>query len=130
MKDELKKLGLRIRPRVVESRVQKPAQPGQIAFDDRGNAIYEWQDESLKQEGEAGARARNQALAHPGLAIVDDEAPVNAPIRSNPKGLRVGYNPYESGVLAKKGPPKKRDLRELSKWMEAKKNAKRYGQEE
>jgi hypothetical protein len=133
LKDELKKLGLRIRPRVVEPRVDKPAQPGQpgqIAFDDRGNAIYEWQDESLKQEGEAGERARNQALAHPGLAIVDDEAPVNAPIRSNPKGLRVGYNPYESGVLAKKGPPKKRDLRELSKWMEAKRKAKPDGHEE
>ena len=101
-----------------------------IAFDDRGNAIYEWQDESLKQEGEAGEHARNQALAHPGLAIVDDEAPVNAPIRSNPKGLRVGYNPYESGVLAKKGPPKKRDLRELSKWMEAKRKAKPDGHEE
>ena len=33
---------------------------------------------------------------------MDDEAPKNAPIRQNPKGLRVGYNPYESGMLAKK----------------------------
>ncbi len=134
MKDELKKLGLRIRPRVVEPRVQKPEQPGQIAFDDLGNAVYEWKDQSLTQEGEAGTRARNKALAHPGLAIVEDEAPSNAPIRSNPKGLRVGYNPYESGLLAKKGqqapPRKKRDLRELSKWMEAKKNAKPDGHEE
>jgi hypothetical protein len=130
LKDELKKLGLRIRPRVVEPRVEKPGQPGQIAFDDRGNAIYQWQDESLTQEGEAGERARKQALAHPGLAIVDDDAPVNAPIRSNPKGLRVGYNPYESGVLAKKGPRKMRDLRELSKWMEAKRKAKPDGHEE
>ena len=59
---------------------------------------------------------------------------MNAPIRSNPKGLRNGYNPYESGVLAKKGqsksPGKKRDLRELSKWMEAKRNAKPDGTEE
>jgi len=133
LKDELKKLGLRLRPRVVTPREQKPGQPGQpgqIAFDDRGNAIYEWQDQSLTEDGEAGERARNKALAHPGLAIVDDEVPANAPIRSNPKGLRVGYNPYESGVLARKGPPRKRDLRELSKWMEAKKNAKRDGQEE
>ena len=130
MKDELKKLGLRIRPRVVEPRLQKPGQPGQIAFDDRGNAIYEWQDSSLTAEGEAGDRARNHALAHPGLAIVDDDTPSNAPMRSNPKGLRNGYNPYESGVLARKGPAKKRDLRELSKWMEAKKNAKRDGHEE
>jgi len=130
LKDELKKLGLRIRPRVVEPRVQKPGQPGQIAFDDRGNAIYEWQDGSLKEEGEAGDRARNRALAHPGLSIVEDESPANAPIRSNPKGLRVGYNPYESGVLARKGPKKKRDLRELSKWMEAKRNAKPDDEEE
>lgn len=129
MKDELKKLGLRIRPRVVEPRAQKPNQPGQIGFDDRGNAIYEW-DGSLTQEGEAGDRARNRALAHPGLAIVDDDSPANAPIRSNPKGLRNGYNPYESGLLAKKGPKKKRDLRELSKWMEAKRNAKPDGKEE
>ena len=133
MKDELKKLGLRIRPRVVESRAPKTKQPGQIGFDDRGNAVYEWQDGTLKEDGEAGDRARNRALAHPGLTIVEDEGPANAPIRSNPKGLRVGYNPYESGLLARKGqaqPRKKRDLRELSKWMEAKRNAKTDGQEE
>lgn len=130
MKDELKKLGLRLRPRVVTPRVEKPDQPGQIAFDDRGNAIYEWQEGALSEDGEVGERARKKALAHPGLAIVEDEGPANAPIRSNPKGLRNGYNPYESGLLARKGPPKKRDLRELSKWMEAKKNAKRDGHEE
>jgi hypothetical protein len=136
VKDELKKLGLRIRPRVVERAAQKPGQPGQIAFDDRGNAVYEWQDGSLKEDGEAGERARTKALAHPGLAIVDDDTPANAPIQSNPKGLRVGYNPYESGLLARKGqskgpaPRKKRDLRELSKWMEAKRKAKPDGQEE
>jgi hypothetical protein len=129
LKDELKKLGLRIRPRVVEPQVRKPVQPGHIGFDDRGNAIYEW-DGALKEEGEAGDRARNKALANPGLAIVDEEAPANAPIRSNPKGLRVGYNPYESGLLARKGQKKKRDLRELSKWMEAKRNAKPDGTEE
>jgi hypothetical protein len=110
VKDELKKLGLRIRPRVVESQARKPSQPGQIAFD--------------------GERARNKALAHPGLAIVEEETPANAPIRSNPKGLRNGYNPYESGVLAKKGPRRKVDLHQLSKWMEAKKNAKPDGSEE
>jgi hypothetical protein len=130
VKDELKKLGLRIRRRVVEPRAQKPSQPGQIAFDDRGNAVYEWKGDYLTEDGTAGERARDKALAHPGLAIVEDESPANAPIRSNPKGLRNGYNPYESGVLAKKGPRKKVDLRELSKWMEAKKVAKPDGHEE
>ena len=130
LNDELKKLGLRIRPRVVEPRPRAPDAPGQIAFDDRGNAVYEWQDGSLTADGEAGERARHNALANPGLALLDDEAPANAPIRSNPKGLRVGYNPYESGLLARKGVRKKRDLRELSKWMEAKRNAKPDGHEE
>lgn len=134
MNDELKKLGLRIRPRVVEPREEKPGpttgQPGQISFDERGNAVYAWKDDYLSEDGAAGERARNKALAHPGLAIVEDETPANAPIRSNPKGLRVGYNPYESGVLARKGTGKKRDLRQLSKWMEAKKNSKPDGQEE
>jgi hypothetical protein len=130
LKDELKKLGLRIRPRVVEPRAQTQAnQPGQIGFDDRGNAVFEW-DGSLTEEGEAGDRARDKALANPGLAIVEDEGPANAPIRSNPKGLRTGYNPYESGLLARQGQKKKRDLRELSKWMEAKRNAKPDGHEE
>ena len=130
MKDELKKLGLRLRPRVVTPRQEQPGKPGQIAFDDRGNAVYEWQGDGLTEDGEAGERARDRALAHPGLAIVDDEAPANAPIRSNPKGLRHGYNPYESGLLARKGASKKKDLRELSKWMAAKKNAKPNGHEE
>jgi hypothetical protein len=130
LKDELRKLGLRIRPRVVEPRAPKPDQPGQIAFDERGNAVYEWRDEQLTADGEVGERARNKALAHPGLAIVDDDTPANAPIRSNPKGARLGYNPYESGLLGRKGPRKKVDLRELSKWMESKKNAKPDGREE
>ena len=130
VKDELKKLGLRIRRRVVESQARKPVQPGQIAFDDRGNAIYEWKEDYLTEDGAAGERARNKALAHPGLAIVEEETPASAPIRSNPKGLRNGYNPYESGLLAKKGQRRKVDLRQLSKWMEAKKNAKPDGSEE
>jgi len=130
VKDELKKLGLRIRPRVVGSRAQKPEKPGQIAFDDRGNAVYEWKEDYLAEDGAAGERARDKALAHPGLAIVEDEGPANSPIRNNIKGLRTGYNPYESGLLAKKGPRRKVDLRELSKWMEAKKNAKPDGREE
>jgi hypothetical protein len=129
LKDELKKLGLRIRPRIVEPRAEQPAQPGHIGFDERGNAVFEW-DGSLTEEGEDGDRARNKALANPGLAIVEDEGPSNAPIRSNPKGLRIGYNPYESGLLARKGQKKKPDLRKLSQWLEAKRNAKPEGQEE
>lgn len=115
MKDELKKLGLRVRARTVE---RQPAQkPGHIAFDDRGNAVYEWSNEHLAEDGEDGERRRLRALDHPGLSLTEDDAAVNAPIRPNPKGLRLGYNPYESGVLARNERTKKRDLHELSKWI-------------
>lgn len=117
LNDELKKLGLRIRPRTVESRQEKP---GQIAFDDRGNAIYEWSDDRLSKDGEDAERARREALEHPGLSVVDEEPGANAPIQNNAKGLHLGYNPYESGLLANRQRKKKRDLRELSKWLEGK----------
>lgn len=125
--DDLKKLGLRIRPRSID----KPAarKPGHIAFDDRGNAIYEWNDERLEEDGESGERARRRALSHPGLALVEDDPSPTAPIQNNPKGLRLGYNPYESGLLAKKEWKPKRDLRELSKWIEMKKKAQQKPEE-
>jgi hypothetical protein len=114
LNDELKKLGLRVRHRVVEPQARKP---GHIAFDDRGNAVYEWDSARLAQDGEDGERLRQRALDHPGLSLAAEETPANAPIRSNPKGLRVGYNPYESGLLASKERKKKRNLHELSKWI-------------
>ena len=117
MSDDLKKMGYRLRPRTVE-----PQQPGRIAFDDRGNAIYAWNEDQLSLDGEEGERARRKALEHPGLAMVEDEPVANAPIQNNDKGLKLGYNPYESGLLSQKEVPKKKtDLRELSKWLEMKK---------
>lgn len=115
MSDDLKKLGFRLRPRTVE-----PQQPGRIEFDDRGNAIYAWNEDQLSLEGEEGERARRNALDHPDLAMVEDEPATGAPIQHNADGLRLGYNPYESGLLPQKEVPKKRDLRELSKWLEMK----------
>jgi hypothetical protein len=116
--DDLKKMGYRLRPRVVE-----PNQPGRIAFDDRGNAVYEWNEDHLSEDSEAAERARRKALDHPGLSMVEEEQRNNAPIQNNAKGLRLGYNPYESGLLPRKPVAKKRDLRELSKWLEMKKRA-------
>jgi hypothetical protein len=115
--DELRKLGLRIRPRTVTR--SRPEKPGQIAFDDRGNAIYEWKNDLLIEDSEDGEKARRRALNHPGLSMMDDEPQPNAPIRNNHQGTRLGYNPYESGLLRKQS-KKKTDLRELSKWMELK----------
>src|SRR5687767_4793217 len=107
-------MGYRLRPRTVE-----PEQPGRIAFDDRGNAIYAWNEDQLRLDGEEGERARRKALELPGLAMVEDEPVANAPIQHNTTGLTLGYNTYESGLLAQKEVPKKKTgLRELSKWLE------------
>jgi hypothetical protein len=114
--DDLKKMGYRLRPRTVE-----PRQPGRIKFDDRGNAIYAWNEDQLSLEGEEGERARRKALDYPGLAMVEDEPVADAPIKHNALGLTLGYNPYESGLLPQKETKKKTDLRELSKWLEMKK---------
>lgn len=118
LKEEMKKLGLRVRPRTVAA--AKGDKPGRIAFDDLGNAQFEWANEQLSEDSAAGERLRERAMAHPGLAIADDEPPANAPMRANPKGLRLGYNPYESGVLAKKEYKPKRNLHELSRWIDMK----------
>ena len=120
LKDQLRKLGLRVRPRTTE-KTQQQDKAGKVGFDDRGNAVFEWSTDTLAQDGESADRARSKALSYHGLSLVDDEPPKNAPIQQNPKGLRVGYNPYESGMLAKKDNKKKKtDLRELSKWVEQK----------
>jgi len=124
----LKKLGLRVRPRTTSGeRRDTPRdkvdasreKASKISFDERGNARLEWTSQHLNEDSDTGERLRDAALFHPGLSMTDDHPPANAPIRSNPKGLRQGYNPYESGLLSKKERKPKRNLRELSDWIEA-----------
>jgi hypothetical protein len=118
LEDDLKKLGLRVRTRTVE---RAPAEkPGKIAHDVHGNPVLQWNDPRLNDDSPTGERLRGKALSHAGLAIVEDDVPANAPIRPNPKGLRIGYNPYESGMLAKKDRKPKVDLEQLSKVLEIK----------
>lgn len=95
-------------------------QPGEIRFDHRGNAVYEWKDPRLQQDDQRAEKLRSKALAHAGLALVDNEPAADVPVIQNDKGLRVGYNPYESGLLAGKPVPKRRSMHELSKWIELK----------
>jgi hypothetical protein len=117
VEDKLAKLGYRLRPRTIESRER----PGAISFDDRGNAVYQWKGRHLTADSEEAEALRAKALSYEGLAIVDDDPPAEGMIRTNSKGLRMGYNPYESGMLQKKPQPtRKRDLRALSKWIEMK----------
>ncbi len=95
--------------------------PGQVRFDDRGNAIYAWRYRQLEMDGKQGEKLRERALLNPTLSLVDDRGASGTASIANPKGLRLGYNPYQSGQLAGQKPvAKKCDIRELSKWIEMK----------
>jgi hypothetical protein len=91
---------------------QPEGEPGHLGIDDRGNVTWEWaDDEDLLADDTCGADRRIHALADPNLRLKDDE-----PSRS--KGVKFGYNPYDSGALVKERWRRKRSLRELSKWVE------------
>jgi len=98
------------------------AEPGHLGVDDRGNVTWEWSDdEDLLADDSLGAAERVRALVDPKLQIREDEDDPLSPAQSNPKGLKSGYNPYNSGALGKQSWKKKKDLRELSKWIELRK---------
>ena len=108
----------------------EPREPGRLAEDDRGNVTWQWANEDVLQADDtAGAIERLRVLVDPKLDVVDDDATRN-PVRDNPKGLKVGYNPYDSGSLGKTARIKKLDLRELSKWIDAKRKAEESGDPE
>src|ERR1700723_657654 len=93
---------------------------GRVKFDDRGNAVWEWQLET----GSFGldvSTQRLQKLANPTLSIADDAPTPFETVRANPLGTKKGYDPYDSGRLGKKPPPAKKDLRKLSEWLKMKK---------
>jgi hypothetical protein len=97
-------------------------EPGRLDIDDRGNVTWQWSDDSdLQADDTLGAAERVRALVDPKLNVVDDDSNPLSPIQSNPKGLKSGYNPYNSGALGKQSWKKKKDLRELSKWIELRK---------
>ena len=98
------------------------SEPGRLGVDDRGNVTWEWTDkDDLLADDTLGDAERVRALVDPKLQVADDpDDPLN-PAQSNPKGLKSGYNPYNSGALGKQSWKKKKNLRELSKWIELRK---------
>jgi hypothetical protein len=98
------------------------SEPGHLGTDDRGNVTWEWQDEGdLLADDTLGGAERIRALVDPSLQVKDDDDDPQNPMRSNPKGLKSGYNPYNSGALGKQSWKKKKNLKELSKWIELRK---------
>jgi hypothetical protein len=101
----------------------KGSEPGHLGVDDRGQVTWEWNDDGgdLLAEDTLGAAERVRALVDPSLQVKDDDDDPTNPIKSNPKGLKTGYNPYNSGALGKSEWKKKKNLKELSKWIELRK---------
>jgi hypothetical protein len=95
---------------------------GRVKFDERGNAVWEWQI-STGAFGREVSTARLKKLQNPTLSIADDAPTPFDKVRANPHGTKKGYDPYDSGRLGKsqKGPQK--DLQRLSDWLKLKKQA-------
>ena len=96
---------------------------GRVRFDDRGNAIWEWAVSTGAFAREVSTE-RLKKLENPGLSLAEDAPTPLDKLKPNPQGTVKGYNPYDSGKLSRTGqPPKKKDLRKLSDWLQLKKQA-------
>jgi hypothetical protein len=102
---------------------QRGKSPGRLGVDDKGNVSWEWaDDDALHADDTLGLVARFDALVDPTLKLAEEQtAGDTQQLQSNPKGLKKGYDPYDSGALGKQDWKKKKDLRELSKWIEMRK---------
>jgi hypothetical protein len=100
-------------------RKRKRTGQGRIEYDEQGNPVRS------QARGLAAHEVMSRLLDDDRFAI--DEGPpapgARGKISRNPAGLKKGYDPYESGLLDRKEHRKKRDLRALSAWIEARKRA-------
>jgi hypothetical protein len=103
---------------------------GRVKFDERGNAVWEWQV-TTGAFGREVTTQRLQKLEHPALSLADDAPTPFETVRANPLGTKKGYDPYDSGKLGRKpDKPVKKDLRKLSESIKLKKQAESNKDEE
>lgn len=86
---------------------------GRVAHDERGNAVWKWSQELEVLPFQFDAST---------LSVAEDAPSPVGNVAINKVAVKSGYNPYESGLILKKR-AKKRDLKELSRWIEARKRA-------
>jgi hypothetical protein len=99
-----------------------PNEPGRLEMDDRGNVTWHWaDDENLQADDTLGAAERIRALVSPDLDVQEEADDPLSPVQNNTKGLKTGYNPYNSGALGKQSWKKKKNLKQLSQWIELRK---------
>jgi hypothetical protein len=97
-------------------------QSGRVKHDERGNAVWEWAVATGAFTVETSTQ-RLKKLENPTLSLAEDSPSPFDSVQKNPLGTAKGYSPYDSGVLAKKEAPRKKDLRKLSEWLKLKKQA-------
>src|SRR5271169_4814500 len=92
-------------------------QSGRVQFDERGNAVWEWAI-ATGAFGREVSTERLQKLEHPALSLAEDAPTPFDQVKPNPMGTVKGYNPYDSGKLAKAPETsRKKDLKKLSEWL-------------
>lgn len=91
-----------------------------ITFDGQGRFARLRHDQSL-QDHDLKVQFPGNSISHGiDLQLLEEPPRHGMPIQNNPAGLRMGYDPYESGLLPRRPKRKKIDLRELSRWLELK----------
>lgn len=94
----------------------QPVGEGHVEFDELGNAV--WVPYGGLGSEEVIARLLNDTTLS--LSQEDPKGGIGR-IQPNPGGTKLGYDPYDSGLLVKKTRNKKTDLRALSNWIEQQK---------
>jgi hypothetical protein len=102
------------------AKLRKPALPpggsassGRVTRDDKGNAVWQWSGK---------VDTPTVQVKRLGLSVADDNVTLPGRVNIKRVAASAGIDPYDSGLVEKDAPVKKRNLRELSRWLEMRKN--------